>query len=262
MAHANIGVVLDSLGLPAKESLQSAARMSFQEVELPAAGDVDPASLSRTGRRHLSHYVAGLGLRLSALGGDLGGARFGDSAGLERRLDKTRQIIEMASELRVPVVTTHLGRLDDETLRRGYVQQVVRELAETADRTGTFVALETGGGDPAALAGLLREVNAPAVGACYDPAALLMGGHDPYAGVGPLADRILSARVRDGMAGSGSRPGRETPVGEGQIDFAVYLAMLDQAGFRGTPFIRRTEAVDPARELAAARERIASLIRR
>ncbi len=49
MAPAGVGIVLDSFGQPAREALQTAARLAFQDVELPAvAGDVDPANLSRT----------------------------------------------------------------------------------------------------------------------------------------------------------------------------------------------------------------------
>ncbi|HOL27649.1 MAG: sugar phosphate isomerase/epimerase family protein [Phycisphaerae bacterium] len=263
MALPGPGVVLDSFGQPAKEALQAAARLAFREVELPAVeGDVDPANLSRTGRRHLLHYVSGLGLQLSALGGDLGGARFADSASLEWRLEKTRQIIELAAELKVPVVTTHLGRVDQQAVERGHVAEVVRELADMADRTGTFVAIETGGADPAVLGNLLKQVGAPVLGAAYDPAGLLIEGFEPMAGMEPLADRILNARIRDAVAGTGSRPGRETPVGQGQIDFAEYLAMLDQAGYCGTAFIRRTDAERPLDEVAEAKRRIERLIRR
>lgn len=262
MNQPEVGVVLDGLGLPAKDALQAAARLSFTHVELPAqSGDVDPANLSRTGRRHLLHYVSSLGLRLSALAGDLGGARFNDSSALERRLDKTRQILELAAELRVPIVTTHLGRVDEDTLSQGYVAQAIRELADVSDRTGTLVALETGSADPAALAGLIRGVNCPTLGSAYDPASLLIDGFDPFAGVEPLADRILIARVRDAVAGSGQRPGREMPLGQGQIDLAEYLAALDQAGYRGTSFVRRTDSDRPLEDLAQARERLVRLLR-
>lgn len=112
---------------------------------MPAtSSEVNPEVLSVSGRRHLQRHVAGLGLELSALGGDLGGIRFGDSSGLEQRLERTRRIVEMAADLHVPVMTTHLGRFDPEARRRGDLAAVVRELADMADRTGTFVAFETG----------------------------------------------------------------------------------------------------------------------
>ncbi len=262
MAQPGVGVVLDSFGQPAREALRSAARLAFREVELPVVeGEVEPGNLSRTGRRHLMHYVRGLGLRLAALGGDLGGTRFDDGSALERRLDKTRQIIELAAELKVPIVTTHLGRVDAWSVQRGYVAQAVRELADMADRTGTHIAFETGGADPVLLSKLLREMNAPGLGAAYDPAGLLIDGFEPMAGMEPLAGCILNARIRDAVAGTGARPGREVAVGSGQIDFTEYLAMLDQAGYRGTGFIRRTGAERALDEVADAKRRIEDLMR-
>ena len=260
---SGIGVVLDSFRLPVKEALQSAANLGLREVELSAATDeVDPAGLSRTGRRHLSRYVLDLGLRLSALGGDLGGTRFNDGAKLEQRLNRTRRIIELAAELHVPIVTTHLGRVDDEALRRGYVRQAIEYLAEVADRASIRVAFETGSADPQVVADLLGEVDCRELAACYDPASLLIDGLDPLAGVEPLADRIVIARARDAVAGAPGRPGHETPLGDGQLDLAEYLAALDQAGYRGVAFIRRTDAERPREEIADAKARIERLLRR
>ncbi len=258
----DIGVVLDSFGQPVKDALHSASRLGFRQVEMPATSEeVEPGRLSRTGRRDLLHYVGDMGLRLSALGGDLGGARFGDSSALEQRLEKTRAILEMARDLRVPLVTTHLGRVSEEALTKGHLGEAVRYLAEAADRTGTLLALETGGGAPGLIARVLRDVNCPLLGACYDPASLLIEGYSPLSGVEPLADRILIARVRDALAGSSDRPGRETRLGEGELDLAEYVAALDQAGYHNTAFVRRVRSERPFEDLADARARLESLLR-
>jgi len=253
---------LDSFGQPIKDALRSASKMAFGYVELPVTGpQVDPATLSRSGRRHLSHYVSDLGLQVSAFGADLGGARFTESASLDQRLAKTFKIMEMAGELRVPVVTTHLGRVDEQVMAKGHLAEAVRQLAEFSDRTGTRVAFETGSADPEDLARLLADVDCPTLGACYDPASLLVEGFDPLSGVNPLADKILIARVRDAFAGFSQRPGRETAIGQGQIDFAEYLAALDQAGYRSTAFLRRTQSERPLEEMAQAKQKIESLLR-
>jgi L-ribulose-5-phosphate 3-epimerase len=255
-----VGVVLDSFGRPVRDSLQSASRLGLHQLELPAvSGEINPDVLSHTGRRHLLHYVKGLGLDLSALGGDLGGGRFSDSAHVEERLNQTRKIIEMAADLRVPIMTTHLGRVDADSARRGDLTAVVRELADTADRTGTFVAFETGSADPGILASLLKQADCDWLGVCYDPASLLIDGYDPLAGVEPVAGRILIARARDAVGGSERRPGHETPLGYGQVDFAGYLAALDQAGYRNAAFIRRTGSEHPLDDIADARRRLESL---
>lgn len=259
--QARLGVVLEGLGQEARDALQSASRLGFRQVELPAAvGSVSPAELSGTGRRHLLKYVSGLGLELAALGGDLGGARFADSARLEQRLDRTRAIIEMAADLRVPVVTTHLGQVDDEAVGRGHLLEAINQLADVSDRTGTFIAFETAGGDPAKLSEVLRRVDSRMLGACYDPASLLIDGFDPMSGIEPLANSILIARARDALAGAARHPGREVALGSGQIDLAEYLAALDQAGYRSVPFIRRTGSEHPMEELADARRRLERLI--
>jgi len=260
---SRVGVVLDCFGPDVREALAAAGRLAFGRAELPVAGgQADPARLSHTGRRHLARVARTHGVELAALGADLGGLRFADSADVERCLDKTRQVIEMAAELRIPVVTSHLGRLDETTVRRAHTRQVLEELADAADRTGTFVAFETAGGEPRQLAGMLREIGCPWLAACYDPASLIIEGFDPLAGMEPLADRIVSARGRDALSGSAGRAGREVPLGEGHLDLPAYLAALDQAGYRDAPFLRRTEALDPQAELAAAKSRLERLLTR
>jgi sugar phosphate isomerase/epimerase len=259
--QSQAGVVLDSFGQPVKEAMQSAARMGFRHVEMPAvSGPVDPAELSGTGRRHLLHYVGGLGLQLSALGGDLGGGRFADNSRLEQRLEKTRAIMEMAADLRVPVVTTHLGRIDEEVLNRGYLLEAIERLADISDRTGALVAFETGG-EPARIAEILKRINAATLGVCYDPASLLIDGFDPLSGIEPLANSILIARARDALAGSPRQAGREVPLGSGQIDLPEYLAALDQAGYRSVPFIRRSDSEHPLEDVADAKRRLEKLLR-
>lgn len=259
---ARLGVVLDSFGQPVREALQSASRLGFGKVELPAAaGAASPDELSATGRRHLLKHVGGLGLQLSALGGDLGGGRFADSSRLEQRLDRTRAIVEMAADLRVPLVTTHLGQIDEQTLQRGYLLEAIEQLAEISDRTGTFIAFETGGGEPGTLAEVLKRIGARTLGACYDPASLLIDGFDPLSGIEPLANAILIARARDAQAGGPRQPGREVALGSGQIDLPEYLAALDQAGYRSVPFIRRTESDRPLEEIADAKRRLEKVLR-
>ncbi|NLE60332.1 MAG: sugar phosphate isomerase/epimerase [Planctomycetes bacterium] len=262
MRGPEVGVVLDSLGQPVKESLQSASRLGLRRIEMPAVGgEVSPDVLSQTGRRHLQRYVAGLGLQLSALGGDLGGSRFGDNSVLEERLERTRRIIEMAADLRVPVLTTYLGRFDSNALRRGDLTSVVHELADMADRMGTFVAFESGGTDPSEMASVLKEVDCQWLGVCYDPASLLIDGYDPIASAEPTAGKILIARARDAVSGSERRPGHETPLGHGEVDWARYLAFLEQSGYNNAAFLRRTESDRPLQDIAEAKAHMEAMMR-
>jgi sugar phosphate isomerase/epimerase len=256
------GVVLEGFRQSARDALTAAARLAFRHIEFPAtAGDVTPENLTPTGRRHLAHFTTGLGLELNALGADLGETRFADSSTAEQCLQRTQRIIELAADLRVPIVTTHLGQVTRETQQQGHLSEAIHALANLADRTGTFIAFETGSAEPDTIAGLLRQVNCESLGVCYDPASLLIDGFNPLDGVQTLADRILIARARDAVAGTGQQPGREVALGHGQIDMQAYLARLEAAGYASAPFIRRTAADDPLQELAEAKQRLETLLR-
>ncbi len=256
-----VGVVLDSFGQPVREALGSAARLKFGAVEIAAVtGPISPEELSRSGQRDLVNTVRGMGMQLGALAADMGGGRFADSSAVEQRLERTRGILEMAAGMHVPVVTTHLGRFDAAVVQGSHLLEAVREIADMADRTGTMVALEAAA-EPALLAELIKQVGCPLVGACYDPATLLIEGFEAAAGFEPLADRIFTAHVRDAVAGLVDRPGRETPLGQGEVDLAEVLAGLEQAGYRAAPYIRRSGAERPLDDLADAKRRLDAMMR-
>jgi L-ribulose-5-phosphate 3-epimerase len=260
-----IGVVVDDLRLDPKSGLLRASEMRFRAVELGATrGEIAPENLSTTGRRHLRRYVDGLGLTFQALGGDLGGARFSDSTRLDENLDRTRRILEMAADLRVPMVTAHIGDFDTEAPapQRDRVVEAVRQIADYADRTGTVFAIETAGAGPEDLCALLKSIDCPLLKASLDPAELLVAGIDPVEAVEKLADNVALARARDALAGSRSRAGRETALGQGNLDLIGYLAALAASGYGGPAMLRRTDAAKPVEELATAKAFLESTLAR
>ena len=107
-----IGVNVDDLHLPVKDALRQAAELRFHTVELPAvAGDVTPRSLSLSGRRHLARYVEGLGLGMASLAADMPALRLTDSRTADERVARTCEIIDLAKDLKVPIVTASVGAL-------------------------------------------------------------------------------------------------------------------------------------------------------
>ncbi len=263
MAAIEIGVEIDSFRRSAKEALRQASALGLRPVQLSAAtGDVSPEALGDTGRRHLRRYVDGLGLTLAGLGADLGGRRFADSAHSDERLDRTRRILELASELRVPLVTARVGALrSGDDPRTELVAAALEQVADHADRTGVVFAIETAESTPGLLQAVLKRIDCPYVRAAYDPAALLMEGDDPVAGVQPLADQVVFSFARDAVQGSAERPGCETPLGTGDIDFAACLAALEEAGYHGPQILRSTSSEDPVRDIAAAKEHLERILR-
>ena len=257
-----IGVVVDDLQLDAKTGIRRAAELGFRTVEVGVArGELAPENLSATGRRHLARYVHDFGLNLGALLGDVGGARFADADRLEENLDRTRRILELAADLRVPVVAGRIGGFDENVPpdQRDRVVEAVHQIADYADRTGTVFALDGGADRPEALQALIKGIDCSLIRACVDPAELVSGGRDPVEAVEALADNVVLARVRDAYAGSSGHPGRETALGQGQVDLVRYLAALEAAGSNSPPVLRRLDTERPIEAIAADKAYLESL---
>lgn len=254
-----LGVHLQDLQLGAKRGMIAASRLGAGCIHVPAAeGDISPQNLTLTGRRHVQRFARDLGLRLSALEADLRTQTAG--GGLEERIDQTRRIIELASELEVPVVTASLGHVEDDAEHYAVAREALHQVAVHADTVGRFVAIETSAGSQDVILRLLRDLNCSYLKVCYDPGLLLIDGMDPLAPIDPLADAIVLANLRDATRGSSKRPGRETDLGEGHLNIHAYLAQLDQAGYRSDLILRRSASDDPIPHLRAARRYLESVL--
>ncbi|MCG3180154.1 MAG: hypothetical protein BIFFINMI_02511 [Phycisphaerae bacterium] len=247
-----IGVLLDHYFLPVRKAVVEAAKAGFEGVQLyTTAGDLAPENLSRSGERDLARLIAGHGLTLSALCGDLGGPRFADPATVDARVHRTCRILELAGRLGVPVVTAHVGTIpaDRDAPARKLIREALDAVGAMADRTGVVFAVETGQEPADVLGGLLSEFNNPALGVNYDPANLLMNGFDPIGGVAEVCDRIVYVHAKDARRGP---PGREAPLGEGEVDYRAFVAALVGAGYHGWHTVERKYSVNAVAELAAA----------
>lgn len=256
MTPVKLAVCLDDLKLEIKSALNRARSLGFRAVDLSAiAGPISPSELSGTGRRHFSKHLQDLGLRLASLRGPSAGSGYDDPVEGERRLDSMRKIIQLASELQVPVVSTTLGRLarQPEGVNTSLAKEAMSLLAEDADRLGVRVAIESAGISASALNEILRDLNCPMLASCCDTGAMIMQGEDPHHIAEALAGRIALVRARDAVAGATGTIGQETAMGEGQLNPAAFLAALTEAGFGGDMILTRTTASNPAVELVNAR---------
>ncbi|MBN1344358.1 MAG: sugar phosphate isomerase/epimerase [Phycisphaerae bacterium] len=264
MKRPRLGVAIDDLNLAPKQGLQAAARMGYEAVEINTTkGELDPARLSQSATRHLRRLCQDLGLDVAALDGYLGPDGFADPAAVDERIDKTRRILELARKIQVPIVTTYLGPVpeDADDRRRRSTIEAAKTLAEFADRTGTFLAITTAQDSPASLRAILKEIDCPMVRVCYDPAGLLIHGHDPMAGIADLGSDVIASHLRDATAGTRSTAGREVRLGTGQLDVRDYLAALEDGQYAGPQIIRRTDAADPVADVVAAKQFLDSLLK-
>jgi len=237
--------------------------MGFRAVEIGAVrGDLAPAQLSASGRQEVGRLLRHLGMDAGALTADMGGPGLADPAAVDDRVHQIRMILELAADVRLPMVATETGPLLEP--HTGAVSPVaagaLAYLAEHADRVGTVLAVQAGADPPEHLDRALRQIACPSLRVCLDPALLAQSGHDPVSAVGSLAESIALAHLGDATMGGPDRPGREVPLGRGNLDLPGYLAELAAAAYAGPIILRRREAQRPFEELAAARETLRPLI--
>ena len=221
MKNLDLSLCLDDLRLETRAAMDRARAMGFHAIDVSAVeGPVSPGELSRTGQRHLIKHLSDLGLRLSSFRGPAGGAGYADSGSGERRLESMRKIMDLASALRVPTVSTTLGGSgglspDDRAAR---YRETLSILADDADRKGVIVTIETAGLTTAELSKLLAEINCPQLAACCDSGEMLMHGEDPHRVADVLAGRVGLVQARDAVSGSPQAAGHEVAQGEGSLD--------------------------------------------
>lgn len=277
-----IGVIVDSYGVGVREGLKKAKEAGAEGVQIYAvSGEMDPAVLGPAERRELKAYIASLGLEISALCGDLGGHGFQDRTANRKKVEKSKQILDLALDLGTNIVTTHIGIVPDDKDGEVYaaMQEACRELNEYASSRKAYFAIETGPETAAHLKGFLDTLGGRGVSVNFDPANMVMvTGDDPAEGVKLLKDYVVHTHVKDGirikevdprmvygalgyepmdhakiaeMVSSGEFF-RELPLGEGHVSFDKYFTALKEIGYNGYLTIEREVGAQPEADIAQA----------
>lgn len=259
MQQERIGIHIDDLRLDAKNGIRCAAELAFRFAELSAVrGETAAWELSDSGRRHLLRFAEGNGVAFVALNADIPQLSWADGSTVDERVARTIEVLEMASAMKVPTVTTTLPALGCEQNidpPDGLVQALT-QIGAVADACSVKLALRSTTSSGPSLAKLLATVSCPALRVCLDPAELVMHGIDPLSSFDTLAPHLGLAYARDATAGSPERSGRETILGDGDVDLVGFLATLCSADYSGTLVLRRTDALSPAEELVDSRDRL------
>jgi len=246
-----IGVLVDNLQLPTAEGIKQVKELGADGFQVYVTrGEMTPENLRGSALSDFRAVVAGLGLEISALCGDLGKG-FLDPSINQEVVPRSKQFIDLAVELGVAIVTTHIGTLPADTRSPAWHTGIaaIRDLATYAHSKGCVFASETGPEAPTELLRFLREVNTPGFGINYDPANLIMlGPFDHIGGVRVLRDYIVHTHAKDGvclMKQEGAMNDfLEVPLGQGGVSFPYYLRALDDIGYQGYLTIEREAGED------------------
>lgn len=270
-----IGVITDCFKLPLDDSIELAGKLGLNGIQVYATtGKFSPDSLDQNRKAHIKQLLKESGLEISALCGDMGGFGFQKAEDNPVRIAKTKAIIDLAEEFNVPVITTHIGVIpaDKNHPRYKIMLDALNECGEYAASKNITLAIETGPESAKTLLAFLEDTKC-GVGVNLDPANFVMvTGQDPIEAVKLLGKYIVHTHAKDGKMLKQTDPEIiydcfarggieglnvldyfiETPLGEGQVDFASYIKALQEVGFNGYLTIERETGSDPVNDIQKA----------
>lgn len=264
-----IGTNTGDFRLPVKESLQLASTLEFKTIELPVVeGELAPKNLSSSGRRHLSRLIENHGLQTSVLQADIPFLHITDTKTVDERIQRTIDIIQLARDLHVPIVTSAFGALTHpDTLEPSKIAiEALGQIGEVADTYGIQFAIRPSFDSGDRLLNILRALSCPSIKVGIDPASMVMVGVNPLSSIEQFVSDVSLFYIRDATSGlrdrteSETRPGHETPLGEGDVDFHSILKILQDAEYRCPYIVRRTHSSCPRDDIVYARDTFQRMI--
>lgn len=268
----NISVMLNSLPHELELAIEVAAKLGVDAVQIPLThADQLPF------RASLLRIAGDNGVLVSATAVNLGD--WGEAASLKERCEAAKPLIDMTRTVGTSICQTHVGIMPytasgprwDSFLRTAEL------LSTYAESMGVCIAIETGPEPPHVMEKLMQAIDSHALGVNYDPANLILwpaalphhperqkqtevpaspydpataeAEFEPVVGVKRLAPYIVHTHAKDAVA-DGSWD--DVPLGQGEIDWSVYLQCLREIGFEGYLGIERECGHDREREIGDA----------
>ena len=273
-----IGAMEHSFRLPFEATCSKAAKLGISGLQISVnrgqfhVDDMTPEKIAKL-KNTLSNY----GMEITAFCGDMGGHGYMVREDNEEwKIAKSKRMVDLAEQLGVHVITTHIGVIpDDETNPRFQVLlDALTDIGEYAADHGVTFAIETGPERAPTLKKFLDMIPR-GVGVNLDPANFVMVlGQDPVEAVKMLGKYIVHTHAKDGknlrkiedgteVYGSPDphkmhktnflRPiFREVPLGKGSVPWDAYIQALRDIGYDGYLTIEREVGLNPAKDIAKA----------
>lgn len=280
-----IGVMLDSFRLGTEESLQKAAALGLSGVQLTVGvGDLTADALEEYPVRSTLDLLDRYGMTLTALCG-LSGYEYNDPAENGECVKKTCRALELSARMGCRIVTSHIGVVPrGECPAKEAMRDALNRISAFGDSVGACFAIETGPEPGEVLGGLLDSLDGHGVKINLDPANLVMCADDrPENALKYLGKYVVHTHAKDGLmvekhledhnltpaqreeyrlSLARGRTWFEMPLGEGDVDFDVYLPALAASGYDGWLTIEREVRTSPEHDIALAvtflREKLAA----
>ena len=197
-----IGIITDCFKLSLYDSIKKAGELGVDGVQIYATtGEFSPYSLDQTKKTEIKNLLRENNLEISALCGDMGGFGFQIAKDNPERIRKTKDIIDLAYEFGVSVITTHIGVIpaDKNHPRYSVMLDAMNECGRYAAQKNITLAIETGPESAKTLLSFLEDTEC-GIGINLDPANFVMvTDQDPVEAVELLKNYIVHTHAKDGV---------------------------------------------------------------
>ena len=159
---------------------------------------------------------------------------------------------DFAKKLGVTDFVTHVGYMPENPYDTNYqgTLNACKEVAERCKKNGQVFLFETGQETPVtlkrALQDIEKDVGEGCVGVNLDPANLLMYGKaNPVDALEVFGEYVCGVHGKDGKYPTdGHLLGEEVPIGQGKVNYPVFVERLKEVGYDGDiTRIRRWENI-------------------
>lgn len=171
------------------------------------------------------------------------------------RTVELKAIADFARVLNVDVVGVHLGFVPHVPANADYPELIAltRGICDHCKRNHQALHLETGQEPVDVLVRFMDDVGCENLFVNFDPANMILyGAGEPLPALEQLGARVRSVHCKDATWSDrpGETWGRETPLGDGDVDFAAFLKTLERIGYDGPLTIEREIPQEPERQKA------------
>ncbi len=142
MTNNAIGVMVNSFRLSLSEGIQKAREVGASGIQIYAVrGEMAPENLSASRRKEILDEIRSCGLVVSALCGDLGGHGFAKPEDNAWKIQKSKEIMDLALDLGTNVITTHIGVIPESEShpRWKVMQEACEALGAYGDQVGAYL---------------------------------------------------------------------------------------------------------------------------
>ena len=217
--------------------------------------------------RELLQRLGDLGIEITCVFAGFDGESYADIPAVKRtvglvpsetraaRTAELKEIIDFSASLKAASVGLHLGFVPHDTDDPEYSSLVhlTSDMCGYCARSRQAIHLETGQEPADVLIRFIGDVSCDNLFINFDPANMILYGcGEPLEALQKLGSLVRSVHCKDAIWSDrpGETWGREVALGEGAVDFARYLELLDQLGYQGPLTIERELSQEPKRQQA------------